>query len=247
MVSSSTSNPPERSAAATAAAVARETSCSAFSPPPMTTTRRVMRRSSCTRGPMPVTMVCGMVPAQRAQSWMVGVAPPSGPNTVAVVPTGKDSAPVSITIWSIETRPTTGNRRPQISTPAWADELPRDPVGVPDGEDAQMGGTVGDVRAGVADRRAGLDRRRVHDRCGQTGRAVQVHGPGRIDADQSRPDADHVEVGRRVGHRPRRGREMGERRTEPRRPDRLLRLVHAQRPPARSPRGRPGRPAEAAP
>ncbi len=67
---------------------------------------------------MPVTMVCGMVPAQRAQSWMVGVAPPSGPNTVADVPTGKDSAPVSITIWSIETCPTTGNRRPQISTPA---------------------------------------------------------------------------------------------------------------------------------
>ena len=41
-----------------------------------------------TRGPMPVTIVCGIVPAQRAQSWMVGVAPPSGPNTVADVPTG---------------------------------------------------------------------------------------------------------------------------------------------------------------
>src|SRR5690606_18360373 len=36
-----------------------------------------------TRDPMPVTTLCGMVPAQRAQSWMVGVAPPSGPNTVA--------------------------------------------------------------------------------------------------------------------------------------------------------------------
>ena len=71
-----------------------------------------------TRGPMPVTMVWGMVPAQRAQSRMVGVRPPCGPNTVAVVPCGKDSAPVSMTIWSIETRPTTGWRRPWISTEA---------------------------------------------------------------------------------------------------------------------------------
>jgi hypothetical protein len=65
-----------------------------------------------------------------------------------------------------------------------------------------MGGTVADSRAGVADRRAGLDRRGVHDRCRQTGRMVQLHGPGGIDADQSRPDADHAEMCRRVGHRP---------------------------------------------
>lgn len=90
-----------------------------------------------------------------------------------------------------------------------------------------MGGTIGDIRAGVTNRRAGLNRRRVHDRCGQTGRAVHLHGPGGIDTDQSRPDADHAEMCRRVGHRPRRGRKMGKRRTEPRRPDRLLRLVHA--------------------
>jgi alanine racemase-like protein len=41
-----------------------------------------------TRGPMPVAMVWGMVPAQRAQSRMVGVTPSCGPNTVAVVPSG---------------------------------------------------------------------------------------------------------------------------------------------------------------
>src|SRR3712207_8170442 len=33
-------------------------------------------------------------------------------------PRGKDSAPVSMTIWSIETRPTIGWRRPRISTEA---------------------------------------------------------------------------------------------------------------------------------
>ena len=133
---------------------------------------------------------------------------------------------MSITIWSIETRPTTGKRRPQISTLAWG-ESSRDPVGVPDREDAQMGGTIGDMRAGVPNRRAGRDRRRVHDRCGQTGRAVHLHGPEGIDADQTRPDADHADVCRRVGHRPRRDRKMGKRGTEPRRTDRLLRLVHA--------------------
>lgn len=60
-----------------------------------------------TRDPIPVTMAWGMVPAQRAQSRMVGVTPSCGPNTVAVVPSGKESAPVSVTIWSMETRPTT--------------------------------------------------------------------------------------------------------------------------------------------
>ena len=90
----------------------------------MTRTRRVTRSSVVTRGPMPVTMVWGMVPAQRAQSWMVGRGRVAGPNTVAVVPTGKGSAPVSMTIWSIETRPTTGWRRPWISTDA-AGEISR--------------------------------------------------------------------------------------------------------------------------
>ncbi len=37
---------------------------------------------------MPVTMVCGIVPAHRAHSCTDGTAPPSGPNTVATAPRG---------------------------------------------------------------------------------------------------------------------------------------------------------------
>src|SRR5690606_37840554 len=66
--------------------------------------------------PMPLTMGGGRVPGQRAHSWMVGVRPSRGPNTVAVVPRANFVSPGSLTIWSMDTRQRTGQRCPPTST-----------------------------------------------------------------------------------------------------------------------------------
>src|SRR5690606_40826525 len=53
--------------------------------------------STCTRGPMRVTMSCSIVPAQRAQSCIVGSPASPWPNSTTSSPGSTPASPTSIT------------------------------------------------------------------------------------------------------------------------------------------------------
>ena len=154
-----------------------------------------------TRLPMPVTISCSRVPAHAAQSATVGSPASPGPNTVTVSP-GSPPSGAQVDDRLVH-RDQADHRQ---SSAAVLDLGPagggtRQPVGVAQRHQAEVGGGGHPVGMAVADGRAGPYPAYRDQRRGQRHRRPEAGRAARVDADQSGPDPAHGVVGPRVGQR----------------------------------------------